>query len=91
MHGAAKQSVAARLGRIEGQVGGLVRMVEDDRYCVDILTQIAAVRAALRKVEEEILRDHLSHCVSDAFASGKPAEQRHKVEELVEAIGRMRR
>jgi len=91
MHRAAKKSVSTRLRRIEGQVAGLARMVEEDRYCVDILTQVAAVRAALRKVEEEILRDHVSHCVSDAFASGNLAEQRHKVEELVETIGRMRR
>lgn len=91
MNSAAKTSVSARLRRIEGQVGGLARMVGEDRYCVEILTQVAAVRAALRKVEEEILRDHLSHCVSDAFASGDLAEQRHKVEELVDTIGRMRR
>ena len=91
MHKAAKKSVSARLRRIEGQIGGLARMVEDDRCCVEILTQAAAVRAALRKVEEEILRDHLSHCVSDAFASGDLTEQRHKVEELVDTIGRMRR
>jgi DNA-binding FrmR family transcriptional regulator len=58
---------------------------------VDILTQINAVRSALHKVEEQILRDHVSHCVADAFASGNPIEQRHKVEELVETIGRMRK
>ena len=86
-----KKSVAARLRRIEGQVGGLIRMIEDDRYCVDILHQAAAVRAALQKAEAEILRDHVSHCVSDAFTSGNVAEQRHKVDELVETIGRMRR
>ena len=77
--------------RIEGQVGGLLRMVEEDRYCVDVLTQINAVRAALHKVEEQILRDHVSHCVAGAFASGDVVEQRHKVEELVETIGRMTR
>jgi CsoR family transcriptional regulator, copper-sensing transcriptional repressor len=91
MHEATKRSVAARLKRIEGQVGGVLRMVEDDRYCVDVLTQINAVRAALHKVEEEILRDHVSHCVADAFVSGDLVEQRHKVEELVETIGRMTR
>ena len=91
MHDAAKSSVAARLKRIEGQVRGVLRMVEDDRYCVDVLTQINAVRAALHKVEEQILRDHVSHCVADAFASGDPVEQRHKVEELVDTIGRMTR
>jgi DNA-binding FrmR family transcriptional regulator len=91
MHDATKRSVAARLKRIEGQVRGVSRMVEDDRYCVDLLTQINAVRAALHKVEEQILRDHVSHCVAGAFVSGDPVEQRHKVEELVETIGRMTR
>jgi CsoR family transcriptional regulator, copper-sensing transcriptional repressor len=91
MHGAAREAVATRLKRIEGQVGGLRRMVEEDRYCVDVLTQIAAVRAALHKVEEQILRDHVGHCVAAAFASGDVADQRQKVEELVETIGRITR
>jgi DNA-binding FrmR family transcriptional regulator len=86
MHDATKQAVALRLKRIEGQVRGVLRMVEQD-----VLTQIDAVRAALHKVEEQVLRDHVSHCVADAFASGDPAEQQHKVEELVETIGRMTR
>ncbi len=91
MHEATRKSISARLKRIEGQVGGLLRMVEEDRYCVDILTQINAVRSALHKVEEQILRDHVSHCVAGAFASGNPVEQRHKIEELVDTIGRMTR
>jgi CsoR family transcriptional regulator, copper-sensing transcriptional repressor len=91
MHDATKQSVAMRLKRIEGQVRGVLRMVEQDRYCVDVLTQISAVRAALHRVEEQILRDHVSRCVTGAFVSGDPVEQRHKVEELVETIGRMTR
>ena len=91
MHQATKQLVAARLKRIEGQVRGLSRMVEDDRYCVDVLTQIAAVRAALAKVEEQVLHDHVDTCVANAFTSGDPAEQRHKVDELVQTIGRLRR
>jgi len=66
-------------------------MVEEDRYCVDILTQINAVRAALHKVEEQILCDHVSHCVANAFASGNVVEQTRKVEELVATIGRMTR
>jgi DNA-binding FrmR family transcriptional regulator len=66
-------------------------MVEYDRYCVDVLTQINAVRAALHKVEAEILRDHVSHCAANAFTSGDAIEQRQKVEELVETIGRMTR
>jgi CsoR family transcriptional regulator, copper-sensing transcriptional repressor len=91
MHDVTRKTVSVRLKRIEGQVGGLLRMVEDDRYCVEILTQINAVRSALHKVEEQILRDHVSHCVAGAFTSGNPIEQRHKVEELVETIGRMTR
>jgi DNA-binding FrmR family transcriptional regulator len=66
-------------------------MVTSDRYCVDVVTQISAVRAALHKVEEEILRDHVQHCVADAFTSGDAAAQREKVDELVETIGRMSR
>ena len=91
MHEATKAGVITRLKRIEGQVGGLIRMVDEDRYCVDVLTQFNAVRAALHKVEEQILRDHVSHCVAGAFASGDVIEQRHKVEELVATIGRMTR
>lgn len=91
MRDVTKKSVSTRLRKVEGQVSGLLRMVGDDRYCVDILTQISAIRAALNKVEGEILRDHLTHCVADAFASGDPIDQRHKVEELVDTIGRMTR
>jgi DNA-binding FrmR family transcriptional regulator len=91
MHEATKSEVTKRLRRIEGQVGGLLRMVEYDRYCVDVLTQINAVRAALHKVEERILHDHVSHCVADAFASGDATDQRHKVEELITTIGKMTR
>jgi CsoR family transcriptional regulator, copper-sensing transcriptional repressor len=65
-----KESSRKRLNRIEGQVRGLVRMIEEDRYCIDIVTQISAVRAALRRAEEEILADHVAHCVEDAIASG---------------------
>jgi DNA-binding FrmR family transcriptional regulator len=86
-----RKAAATRLKRIEGQVRGLSRMIEEDRYCVDTLTQISAVRAALHRVEELILRDHVAHCVADAFAAGDPIDQRHKVEELVAAIGRMAR
>ena len=84
----AKASCLKRLGRIEGQVRGLARMVEDDRYCIDIVTQVSAVRAALRRVEEEILRDHVAHCVEHAIASGNKGEQRRKVGELIEALSR---
>src|SRR3984885_11484606 len=91
MNDVAKQAVAAGLKRIEGQVRGVLRMVEQDRYCVEVLTQIDAVRAALHKVEEQVLQDHVSHCVADAFASGDPIEQQHKGEELEVTIGRMTR
>ena len=91
MHERTKDSVLTRLKRIEGQVGGLHRMVGEDRYCVEVLTQINAVRAALHKVEELILRDHVSHCVADAFASGDVNDQRHKVDELIATLSRMTR
>jgi DNA-binding FrmR family transcriptional regulator len=86
-----KSSVLKRLSRIEGQVRGIAGMVGSDRYCVDVVTQISAVRAALHKVEEEILRDHVTHCVAEAFASGDVDQQRDKLEELVGTIGRMSR
>jgi DNA-binding FrmR family transcriptional regulator len=82
----AKGSVLKRLSRIEGQVRGLTRMVEADRYCIDIVTQVAAVRAALRRAEEEILSDHVGHCVEHAIKSGNKAEQRKKVAELMEVL-----
>ena len=84
----AKAASLRRLKRIEGQVRGLSRMVEDDRYCIDIVTQIGAVRAALRKVEEEVLRDHVAHCVDGAIASGNRGQQRRKIAELMDVFGR---
>jgi CsoR family transcriptional regulator, copper-sensing transcriptional repressor len=84
-------SCTKRLSKIEGQVRGLSRMVEEDRYCIDIVTQLAAVQAALQKVEEEILRDHVAHCVEHAIMSGNKADQRRKVGELMEIVGRTRR
>ena len=83
-----KASVGKRLGRIEGQVRGLSKMVEEDRYCIDIVTQISAVRAALRRVEEEVLKDHVAHCVEHAIASGNKGEQRRKITELMDVLGR---
>jgi len=83
-----KSETLKRLGRIEGQVRGLARMVEDERYCIDIVTQIGAVRAALRRVEEEILRDHVAHCVEHAISSGDKTDQRRKVKELMDVMGR---
>ena len=84
----AKAASLKRLKRIEGQVRGLARMVEENRYCIEIVTQIGAVRAALRKVEEEMLRDHVAHCVDDAIASGSKSRQRRKVAELMDVFGR---
>ena len=83
-----KASVSKRLNRIEGQVRGIARMLDEERYCVDVVTQIGAVRAALRRVEEEILRDHVAHCVTEAVNSGTKAEQRRKIEELMTVIAR---
>jgi CsoR family transcriptional regulator, copper-sensing transcriptional repressor len=86
-----KTSTLSRLNRIEGQVRGLARMVEDNRYCIDIVTQIGAARAALRRVEEEILRGHVAHCVNHAIMSGDKADQRRKVAELMDVMGRAAR
>ena len=83
-----KASCLKRLNRIEGQVRGLGRMVEEDRYCIDVVTQISAVRAALSRVEEEVLKDHVAHCVRNAVASGDKADQRRKIAELVALLGR---
>ena len=87
----AKTSCLKRLGRIEGQVRGLARMVEEDRYCIDVVTQISAVRAALRRLEEEVLRDHVAHCVEHAITAGNKSDQRRKVAELMDVIERAAR
>lgn len=87
----AKTSCIKRLKRIEGQVRGVARMVEEDRYCIDVVTQISAVRAALRRVEEEVLQDHVAHCVEHAIASGDKADQRQKIAELMDVLGRAER
>jgi DNA-binding FrmR family transcriptional regulator len=87
----AKSSVLKRLNRIEGQVRGLSRMVEHERYCIDVVTQLSAVRAALRRAEEEILADHVANCVEHAIASGNKAEQRRKITELMNVLSRAER
>ena len=79
-----------RLRRIEGQVRGIARMVEEERYCIDILVQIRAVQAALAKVENMVLKDHLEHCVENALAGGDPAAQREKIAELLTVLERQR-
>ena len=86
-----KTAVQKRFNRIEGQVRGLAKMVGEDRYCIDIVTQISAVRAALRRAEEEILKDHVAHCVEHAIASGNKTDQRAKMAELMDVIGRVER
>jgi CsoR family transcriptional regulator, copper-sensing transcriptional repressor len=84
----AKAAVLKRFKRIEGQVGGLSRMVREGRYCIDIITQISAARAALRRAEEEILRDHVSHCVEHAITSGNTQDQRKMITEIIDVLGR---
>jgi len=86
---ATKSACLKRLGRIEGQIRGLAGMVAADRYCIDVVTQIAAARAALKRVEELVLKDHVAHCVEHAIASGDQKEQRRKVAELMEVFGRV--
>jgi CsoR family transcriptional regulator, copper-sensing transcriptional repressor len=91
MRDKAKTSCLKRLSRIEGQVRGLGRMIDEGRYCIDIVTQLSAVRAALRRVEEEVLHDHVAHCVEHAIASGNAGEQRRKVAELMDVLARSTR
>ena len=86
-----KQKLLNRLGRVDGQVRGIARMVEEDRYCIDVLTQLQAVRAALAGIEAEMLKNHLHHCVEGAIVSGNAGEQRRKARELIELLGRASR
>jgi DNA-binding FrmR family transcriptional regulator len=83
-----KDKLLKRLARAEGQVRGVARMVEEDRYCIDILTQLAAVDTALESVALEILDDHVKHCVVDALASGDEADAKTKTDELLAALRR---
>jgi CsoR family transcriptional regulator, copper-sensing transcriptional repressor len=87
----AKAAVLKRLSRIEGQVRGLGRMVEEDRYCIDVLTQISAVTTALESLAFVVLDDHVNHCVSDALASGDAAAAEEKSRELLDAVHRFAR
>ncbi len=86
-----KIEIQNRLKRIEGQVRGVSQMVADDRYCIDILHQVQAVKAALAKAESEILRDHAACCVSEAIASGDETEQRAKFSELIDLFEKVKR
>ncbi|MFF4195461.1 metal-sensitive transcriptional regulator [Nonomuraea sp. NPDC001831] len=87
-HGSSKQDQGMRLRRIEGQVRGLQRMVEDDKYCIDILTQVSAATSALKSFSLSLLEDHLAHCVAEATAKGGP-EAEAKVKEASDAIARL--
>lgn len=86
-----KSTIKTRLARVEGQVRGLVQMVEQDRYCLDLVAQLRAAKAALAKVEQLVLTDHLGSCVEAAIASGDPAQQREKVAELIDVFSRSER
>ncbi|MBA3897566.1 MAG: metal-sensitive transcriptional regulator [Sphingomonadaceae bacterium] len=86
-----KRAKANRFARIAGQVRGIGRMVEDDRYCIDVLHQIHAVKAALARAESEVLKDHATCCVAEAIASGDADEQRAKFTELVELFDKAKR
>ncbi|MDQ3876526.1 MAG: metal-sensitive transcriptional regulator [Actinomycetota bacterium] len=90
-HGYEKNALKKRLHRIEGQVRGIERMVDEDRYCIDILTQISAVKTALESLGLEILDDHVTHCVRGALASGDAETARQKSEELLAAVARFSR
>ena len=86
-----KEATLKRLSRIEGQVRGIGRMIEDERYCIDILQQMQAIKSALARVEDAVLKDHAATCVNTAIASGNEGEQRKKFEELVDLIAKTKR
>jgi CsoR family transcriptional regulator, copper-sensing transcriptional repressor len=90
-HGYDKDALRKRLHRIEGQVRGIERMVEEDRYCIDILTQVGAVKTAIERLGFEILEDHVTHCVKDALASGDAKAATQKSDELLAAVERFSR
>lgn len=86
-----KPKLLNRLNRIEGQVRGVGRMVEEGRYCIDVLTQVRAIRAALGRFESEMLKGHLNHCIEDAIVSGDIEEQRRKAAEIIQLLERAER
>ena len=83
-----KDQLLKRLARIEGQVRGIARMIDDDRYCIDILTQLGAVDTALEAVAIKVLEDHVQHCVAGALASGDEQQANEKSRELLAAVQR---
>lgn len=90
-HHASHKSQLNRLRRLHGQIAGLIRMVEQERYCVDILTQVSAARAALRKVEEQVLHEHVDHCIGQAVDEGDADQRQAKLDELMDALARFSR
>ena len=80
-----------RLRRLEGQVRGIIKMLEEDRYCIDVLTQMQAVKSALARAESEILKDHANNCVTEAIESGDGEAQREKVSELIDLFDKLKR
>ena len=83
-----RENSLKRLSRIEGQVRGLQKMIDEDRYCVDILVQVKAVISGLKRVEGELLKDHVDHCIKDAIASDDLADREEKVAELVDLLAK---
>lgn len=86
-----KESLHKRLNRIEGQVRGIGRMIDEERYCIDILQQIQAIKSALARVEDAVLKDHAATCVNAAIASGSEKQQRKKFEELVDLMAKVKK
>ncbi|HVQ07521.1 MAG TPA: metal-sensitive transcriptional regulator [Allosphingosinicella sp.] len=86
-----KAALTNRLNRIEGQVRGIARMIDEDRYCIDVLTQLQAIRAAVARVETEMLNDHLGHCIEAAISGGDADDQRRKASELIQLLQRSAR
>ena len=85
-----KRNIQSRLSKVKGQVAGIERMVEEDRYCVDVLTQVSAALSAMRRVEDDILYQHLHTCVANAMRTGEQSEQNEKVDEIIDLLSKFR-
>lgn len=90
MEAATKETCLKRLNRAEGQIRGVAKMIEEDRYCIEVITQLQAVKSALLRIEEQILKDHVAHCVAHAMKSGDKKEQKAKIDELMAVMARAR-
>ena len=90
MKDAIRDAATKRLARIEGQVRGVSKMIAEDRYCIDVVRQVQAIKAALGKVEDELLKNHAAHCVEEAIRDGDAETQRQKFSELVDLFGKYR-